>query len=90
MNAWKPLAVLSTSALIIVVGYEGASATPPDRHPSSVDGDYRRMRAAIESLRAAREHLANAEHDHGGWRERAIEATDHAIHDTEEGMKWNP
>jgi hypothetical protein len=89
MNVWKPLAVLSTSALVLVVGYQAASAHQADRTPSSVEGDYRRLRGALENLRAAREHLLNAEHNHGGWRERAIEATDRAIHETEEAMKWH-
>ena len=34
--------------------------------------------------------VANAEHNHGGWRERALEATDRAIHETEEAIHWAP
>ncbi|MGD0674468.1 MAG: hypothetical protein ABSC94_03570 [Polyangiaceae bacterium] len=90
MNVWKITTVFSTFALVLVVGYQAASARPADPSPNSIAGDYRRMRSAIEHLRIARDHLANAEHNHGGWRERALEATDHAIHETEEAIRWNP
>jgi hypothetical protein len=55
-----------------------------------VQGDYRRLRLALDALRNARDHLMNAEHNHGGWRERAVEATDHAIHETENALAWTP
>jgi hypothetical protein len=91
MNIWKPLAIVSTSALVLVVGQQVASAMAADAsQKSSVQGDYRRMRSALESLRSARDHLMNAEHNHGGWRERAVEGTDRAIHETEEAIKWSP
>jgi hypothetical protein len=84
MNVWKPLAIFSTSALIFVVGSQSAAAKPAEpSSSSSIEGDYRRMHAALEALRAARDHLLNAEHNHGGWRERAIESTDRAIHEVE-------
>jgi hypothetical protein len=90
MNVWKPLAIFSTAALVVVVGHQAASAKAPDPAPDFVAGDYRRLRAAVENLRSARDHLMNAEHNHGGWRERALEATDHAIHETEEAIHWQP
>jgi hypothetical protein len=48
--------------------------------------DQPHMRRALEHLRAARAELQSAEHDKGGWRLRAIENTDRAIHETERGM----
>ena len=90
MNVWKPLAIVSTSALVLVVGYQSASARPADPAPVGVEGDYRRMHAALDALRVARDHLMNAEHNHGGWRERAVESTDRAIHETESAMQWSP
>lgn len=91
MNVWKPLAIFSTSALILVVGYQSAAAKPAEpSSSSSVEGDYRRMHAALDSLRIARDHLLNAEHNHGGWRERAIESTDRAIHEVEAAIGWAP
>ncbi len=44
------------------------------------------MRRALEHLRAARAELQAAEHNKGGWRVRALENTDRAIHETENGM----
>jgi hypothetical protein len=48
--------------------------------------DQPHMRRALEHLRAARAELQAAEHNKGGWRIRAIENTDRAIHETETGM----
>jgi hypothetical protein len=91
MNIWKPVAIFSTSALVLVMGQQIASATSAgSAEKSPIGGDYRRMHGALECLRAARDHLMNAEHNHGGWRERAIEGTDRAIHETEEAIKWSP
>jgi hypothetical protein len=90
MTLWKPLALFSTSALVLMVGYQAASASYVDHSNKSVAGDYRRMHAALDNLRGARDHLLNAEHNHGGWRERAVEATDRAIHETEAAINWNP
>ena len=44
------------------------------------------MRRALEHLRAAKAELQAAEHDKGGWRLRAIQHTDRAIVETENGM----
>ena len=90
MNVWKVVALASTSAFVLSVGYQAASANTADSHPGSVAGDFHRMHAAVDSLRAAREHLLHSEHNHGGWREHAVESTDRAIHETEEALNWNP
>jgi hypothetical protein len=90
MNVWKPIALVSTSAFVLAVGFQVAQAKAPDPSPSGVAGDYRRMHAALDNLRTAREHLLNSEHDHGGWRARAIESTDRAIHETEGAINWAP
>jgi hypothetical protein len=90
MNVWKPLAIVSTSALVLIAGYQTASAKAGNPAPTSIEGDYRRMHAALDALRVARDHLMNAEHNHGGWRERAVESTDRAIHETESAMQWAP
>jgi hypothetical protein len=90
MTFWKPLALVSTSALVLVVGHQAASAHYSTNKPGSVEGDWRRMHLALDRLREARGHLEAAEHNHGGWRERAIEATDRAIHETEAAMNWSP
>jgi hypothetical protein len=90
MNAYKPLALFSTAALVVVLGYNVASARPAEPTPAPAEHDYRRLHAALDNLRIARDHLMNAEHNHGGWRERAVEATDRAIHETEIALEWHP
>jgi hypothetical protein len=89
MNVWKVVAVTSTFVAVLSVGYQAASARTTESQSTSVAGDFRRMRAALEGLRSAREHLLHSEHNHGGWRERAIENTDRAIHETEAAMNWS-
>lgn len=88
MNLWKPTALVMTSAFALLVGYSVASANPSHEQPKPVAGDYYNMRVALEHLRAARWALATAEHNHGGWRERAVEATDRAIYETRMAMDW--
>jgi hypothetical protein len=46
------------------------------------------MQAALNGLRDARGWLDRAEHNKGGWRERAIAATDTAIRETERGCRF--
>ena len=52
---------------------------------NSARADQPHMQAALEHLRAARAELRMAEHNKGGWRIRAIQNTDRAIHETENG-----
>jgi len=53
---------------------------------NTVRADQPHMRRALEHLRAARAELQAAEHNKGGWRVRALENTDRAIRETENGM----
>jgi hypothetical protein len=53
--------------------------TPVPPHP--------RVEHAIEALRSAREHMAHAEGEFHGHRDRAIEHIDQAIHEAEECMR---
>jgi hypothetical protein len=53
----------------------------PERHPE--------IREAIESLRRAKEHMEHAAHDFGGHRVEAIRATDGAIHQLEECLRFD-
>jgi hypothetical protein len=48
--------------------------------------DQPHMLRALEHLRAARAELQAAEHNKGGWRARAIQNTDRAITETQNGM----
>jgi hypothetical protein len=55
---------------------------------SSAYADQPRMRRALEHLRAAKAELQAAEHNKGGWRDRAIHNVNQAIADTERGMAF--
>ena len=57
------------------------TATPAERHPE--------IREAIASLRRAKQLLEHAAHDFGGHRVEAIRATDEAIHQLEDCLKYD-
>jgi Spy/CpxP family protein refolding chaperone len=87
MNPWKPTALVLAGALVLTVGYHAASAstgTPPEPPAPG----YHRMEMALMHLREGRNLLENAEHNHSGWKDRAIQHADIAIHETERAMEW--
>jgi hypothetical protein len=49
--------------------------------------DQPNMAAALEALRNARAALDRAEHNKGGWRVAAVEATEKAIKETQRGCE---
>jgi len=57
------------------------TATAAEPHPE--------IREAIASLRRAKEHMEHAAHDFGGHRVEAIRATDAAIHQLEDCLKYD-
>jgi hypothetical protein len=58
-----------------------ATATPAEPHPE--------IREAIAALRRAKEHMEHAAHDFGGHRVEAIRATDVAIRQLEDCLKYD-
>jgi len=58
-----------------------AAATPDEHHPE--------IREAIAALRRAKDHMEHAAHDFGGHRVEALRATDAAIHQLEECLKYD-
>ena len=56
-------------------------ASAKERHPH--------IHKAIEELREARKELKEADHDFGGHREMALRATDEAIKQLEEALKYD-
>jgi len=58
-----------------------AAAVPEEHHPE--------IREAIAALRRAKEHMEHAAHDFGGHRVDALRATDAAIHQLEECLKYD-
>ena len=81
MNFWKPIALVSIVGLTASLGIQVASA-------AGVCHDQPNMTSALNTLRAARTSLEKAEHNKGGWRAKAIEATKTAISETERGCAF--
>ncbi len=81
MNLWKPIALVSLGGLVVSIGVQTASA-------AGVCHDQPNMAAAVSSLKAARASLEKAEHNKGGWRAKAIEATEAAIRETDRGCAF--
>jgi len=88
MNLWKPLALVSSSALALLIGYHASYAEPARSPTPEVAGNQPNMEAALAHLRDARQFLDKAEHNKGGWRAKAIESTDVAIRETARGVAF--
>jgi hypothetical protein len=78
-------------ALAIPVAVPAASAPKPKPAPAAAPAPepHPEIREALESLRHARVHLAEARHDFGGHKADAIRATDDAIHQLEICLKFD-
>jgi len=84
MNIWKSISIIAIIGATVVAGYRVAQAQGP-----AACNNQPNMSAALQSLRRARGFLERAEHDKGGWRARAIQSTDTAIHETERGCAFD-
>ncbi len=80
MNYWKPVALVAIVGLVSSVGMQIAQA--------QVCHGQRNMQNALDSFRAGRASLNAAEHNKGGWRDRAIIASDNAIRETQAGCAY--
>lgn len=78
MNIWKPIALCAIGAFVTSVGVQVALAGGECHNQPN-------MQAALEHLRQARAALDRAEHNKGGWRDRAIQSTDTALRETQNG-----
>jgi hypothetical protein len=88
MNYWKAIALCSITALVGVVGAKVQEARADDAVELGPCHDQPNMAAAVEHLRAAKGSLDKAEHNKGGWRVAAIEATNKAIAETDRGCAF--
>lgn len=66
-----------------------AAATQPAATPAAVPEPHPEIREAIASLRRAKDHLEHAAHDFGGHRVEAIKATDEAIRQLQDCLKFD-
>jgi len=81
MNVWKPIAMLSIAAFVGSVGVQAAMADGACHNQPN-------MEAARQALKSARAALDRAEHNKGGWRDRAIGAADNGIRETQAGCAY--
>jgi hypothetical protein len=92
----KPMVLVAAGVVASVVAVAPVSAVSnlvlgaPAMAASSACNDQPNMSAALTQLRGARAALDHAEHDKGGWREKAVEATDDAIRAAETGCDMSP
>jgi len=82
VNIWKAVTFTAVVASATTVAYRAAQAQ------AGACNNQPNMAAALAELRNARAYLERSEHNKGGWRVRAIEATDNAIHETERGCAF--
>jgi len=83
MKISKIIALCAIAATVVTVGYRAASA-----QGAAACNNQPNMASALGELRAADGSLQRAEHDKGGWRAKAIEATKTAIVETERGCAF--
>jgi hypothetical protein len=81
MNVWKPIALCAVVGLVASVCIQTASAEGACHNQPN-------MQAALDHLKAARASLDHAEHNKGGWRDRAIQATDNGIREAVKGCEF--
>ncbi len=66
-----------------------AATSQPAAAPAALPEPHPEIREAIESLRRAKDHLQHAAHDFGGHRVEAIKATDEAIRQLQDCLKYD-
>ena len=81
MNVWKPVALVAVAGMVASVGMQIANADVVCKNQPN-------MQSALDHLRQARASLDKAEHNKGGWRDRAITATDNALKETKDGCAF--
>jgi len=66
-----------------------AAAPSPAAAPAALPEPHPEIREAIASLRRAKDHLEHAAHDFGGHRVEAIKATDEALRQLQDCLKFD-
>jgi len=84
MNLWKPVALCSIAGLVVSIGIQTARAEGGVCHGQV------NMAAALNGLKAVKTSLGKAEHDKGGWREKAVTAVNTALTETQAGCAAAP
>jgi hypothetical protein len=84
-NPWKLIAACSGAVFAVSLAVACAPAVPPG--PAACNNQPA-MAAALGSLAKARDWLARAEQNKGGWRDEALRATDTAMGQTIKGCQY--
>ena len=82
MNVSKWIALVAIAGTVFTVGWRVALAQ------NGQCNNQVNMAHAMEALRSARGYLDHAEHNKGGWRDRAISSTDTALKETDIGCAY--
>jgi hypothetical protein len=98
------LIVFAVVALVVALAYTASTPAAPNKgnahaaptavpQPSTAAAaaaePHPEIREAIAALRRAKEHMEHAAHDFGGHRVEAIRASDVAIHQLEDCLKYD-
>jgi hypothetical protein len=81
MNRWKIATFLFAGLLVTSIGLNVSQKASAEPQPH--------MRSALSQLEGALGELKSAEHDKGGWRRAAINATETAIRETHKGIEFD-
>lgn len=84
----KPWKLISLAAIVVFASATFVRMATGSPTPPGPCYDQPNMAAALSSLKAARASLDKAEHNKGGWRVAAIEATSKAIAETDRGCAF--
>jgi hypothetical protein len=91
-NPWTPIAAVSSAllAVVLIVGcaVKEETVAPGTPTPAAGCAGQPNTADALGQLRDGRGWLERAEHNKGGWRDRAIAATDTAIRETQNGCNF--
>jgi len=66
-----------------------AATSQPNAAPAAIPEPHPEIRDAIAALRRAKDHMEHAAHDFGGHRVEALRATDEAIRQLEDCLKYD-
>ena len=83
MNLWKPVAIVSSSALAVLLACGGGAVAV---RPAAADQPH--MESARDHIQAAHGELEHAEANKGGHRERAIALLDQALGEVNAGIEF--
>jgi hypothetical protein len=98
----KSIRLLTAGAIVLALVFTAGSPAAPNgkagpaatraksnQPPAAAPEPHPQIREAIGALRRAKEHMEHAAHDFGGHRVEAIRATDEAIHQLEECLRYD-